>query len=342
MNNNTLYNSFSLMKFLWKWRKWLILVCVAAAVISFCCSLAIKPRFKSTATIYAPRTNSTAKILLNEENYNERLDIKAYAVEAETEQMMELLNATEIKDSLIAKYNLAEAYGIGTSQKGWKTKLYKTVTSNFLIKRTDFGAINISIIDWDAQRACNMANDVLRLIDTLKNRVEHERAAAAYSILKHQVDSINIEISKINDSLRICHEHGVFDFASQSERVMQQYAIAVAQGNTAAAARLAAEQEKLSIWGPKAEEWSHLIENFSKYQSLCKQKMFDAQVDMNTEMPVKFVVNRPVVADKKFYPKKSVIVLISTLCVFILSVFVLLLIEKFENRSTVQTEESEA
>lgn len=342
MNNNSQYNSFSVVKFLWKWRKWILISCLAIAVLSFICSLAIKPRFKSTATIYAPRTNSTAKILLNEQNYNERLDIKAYAIDAETEQMMQLLNATEIKDSLIAKYNLDDAYGINKSQKGWQTKLYKILTSNFAIKRTDYGAIDIVITDWDAQRACNMATDVLRLIDTLKNRVEHERALAAYKILQHQVDSIEKEICRINDSLRVCHEHGVFEFASQSERVMQQYAIAVAQGNTAAAARLAAEQEKLSIWGPKEAEWSQLIENFSKYQSLCLQKMMDAQVDMNTDMPVKFVVNNPIVADKKFYPKKSIIVLVSTLCGFILSVFVLLMIEKIENKSSDETEEPQA
>ena len=110
MNNSSQYNSFSVVKFLWKWRKWIIISCLSVAVLSFICSLAIKPRFKSTATIYAPRTNSTAKILLNEQNYNERLDVKAYAVDAETEQMMQLLNATEIKDSLIAKYNLSVKY----------------------------------------------------------------------------------------------------------------------------------------------------------------------------------------------------------------------------------------
>ena len=80
MENSQQYNSFSLVRFLWKWRIWLLIICGVTFVLSAVCSCFIKPKFKSTATIYAPRTNSTAKILLNEQNYNERLDIKAYAI----------------------------------------------------------------------------------------------------------------------------------------------------------------------------------------------------------------------------------------------------------------------
>lgn len=339
MENKNQYNSFSLVRFIWKWRKWLLIVCACAFVISLICSFLIKPKYKSTATIYAPRTNSTAKILLNEQNYNERLDIKAYAIEAETEQMMQLLNAQEIKDSLIAKYNLANAYGIKQNAKGWKSKLNKTLTGNMTVKRTEYGAIEVSIADWDAQRACNMTQDILRYIDTLKNRVEHDRSVAAYDILKHQVDSVNAEIKKCEDSLQVCMEHGVFDFEYQSERMMQQYAIAVAQGNAAAMSRLEEEQKKLAEWGPKVVTLRELIENLSKYQSLCRQKMMDARVDMESHIPVKFVVNNPTTADKKFYPKKSLVVLVSTFCVLIISILVLLMIEQIEEKPSVKSEE---
>ncbi|MCQ2283451.1 MAG: Wzz/FepE/Etk N-terminal domain-containing protein [Bacteroidales bacterium] len=340
MENKNEYNSFSLVKFVWKWRKWLLLLCVATMIISFICSMMIQPRFKSTATIYAPRTNSVAKILLNEENYNERLDIKAYAIEEETEQMMQLLNAVEIKDSLIKKYNLPEYYDIDIQKKGGLTKLYKTLTNNLTIKRTDYGAITITVTDWDPQMACNMTDDVLRLLDTVKNRTEHERATAAYMALSHQLDSINKEIQRIDDSIQVCMQHGVFDVETQSERVMQQYAIAVSQGNAAAISRLEEEQKKLAEWGPRLDAAQNLLHYFREYQSLCKQKLMDAQLDMSNAMPVKFVVDRPAPADKKCYPKKSIIMLVSTFCVLVLSIIVLLLFERIEERSDNKAEES--
>ena len=94
--NDRQFNSFSLVQFMWQKRKTLFLVCLVVAVVSLIASFLVTPKFKSTAIVYAPRTNSVAKILLNEESYNERLDMKAYADDEETEQMMEILNSREI------------------------------------------------------------------------------------------------------------------------------------------------------------------------------------------------------------------------------------------------------
>ena len=88
MENQNKYNAFSLLQFMWKWRKWLLIVCVATFFVSAACSFLVRPRYKSTALLYAPRTSSVSKILLNEQNYNERLEIKALATVDETEQML--------------------------------------------------------------------------------------------------------------------------------------------------------------------------------------------------------------------------------------------------------------
>ena len=332
MENQNKYNAFSLLQFMWKWRKWLLIVCVAAFLVSAACSFLVRPRYNSTALLYAPRTSSVSKILLNEQNYNERLEIKALATVDETEQMLPFLNSVAIKDSLIEKYKLAEYYNINVNKKGGMTKLYKTITNNMTIKRTDYGAISVSVSDWDPQRAYEMTLDVIRWLDTIKNTVEYERAQAACTILQNQMDSIEREIANINDSIRGLMAHGVFDVKLQSERLTQQYAIAAAQGNTAAMQRIIKEQDTLAKYGAQLTSYQDLEYNFSKYHALCKQKMMDAKMDMTTIMPVKFVIDKPFPADKKFYPKKSIIVIISTLCAFILTLIVLLTIEKIENK----------
>ena len=222
MQNNDQYNSFSLVKFVWKWRRWLLIIGLATAILSLLCTYLVAPRYKSTAVIYAPRTNSMSKILLNKENYNERLEVKAYALQEETEQMMQILNALEIKDSLISRFKLAEHYDINPDSKGAETKLYKTLTNNLTFKRTEFGAISITVSDEDPQIACDMADYILSLVDTVKNRTERERAAAAYYALKRQVDSVNKEIARIDDSIQVCMENGVFELKEQTNRVMQQ------------------------------------------------------------------------------------------------------------------------
>ncbi|MBP5400283.1 MAG: hypothetical protein J6Y35_01490 [Bacteroidales bacterium] len=334
------YNSFSLLRFVFsKWKIFLI-VMVAAAVLSFICASLIRPHYRATAVVFAPRTNAISKVLLADETNNERLDIKAYAIEEETEQMMEILGSRDIKDAIIKKYNMLEHYDLDTNQKYWQTKLYKYMTQNLVIKRTKYGAISITFEDYDPVLACNVANDVLDLLDSVKRRMENERAAAAYAVMEKQLMDVNAEIARIDDTLKMIMEHGVFEFEGQSERVMQQYAIAVAQGNNAAVQRLEAELEKLATWGPRAHALAEVQFNFRKYQSLVKQKMMDAKVDMENEIPTKFVVERAIVPDKKSYPKKSIVMTLSIVGSLIVTLFILLMVENLKGMPSRREEET--
>ena len=329
--NDQHFNSFSLVQFIWKKRKTLILVCLVVAVVSLIASFLVTPKFKSTAIVYAPRTNSVAKILLNEESYNERLDMKAYADDEETEQMMEILNSREIKDILIDKFDLYNHYGLGEGVSYRQTQMYKYLKGNIEVKRTQYGAIAVSVIDKDPQVAADMANEILVLLDSVKNRIDHERTIASYNLLKRQLEIVDAEVQRIDDSVQVLMQNGVFDFKSQSERVMQQYATAVAQGNTAGMKRLEDELKKMATWGPRSLTLYEEQAYFREYQSVVKIKMMNAIVDMDTEIPVKFVIERAIPADKKTYPKKSLIVLLSTVSAFILAVLVLLTIDKIKS-----------
>lgn len=332
-NQRSAYNSFSLVQFIWRWKYPILIICLVTAILSYIFStpLFVTPKFRSTAIIYAPRTNSIAKILMNEQNYNERLDIKAYAVEEETEQMMQILNARDIQDALIAKFDLGKHYKITPEQKYWQSRLYKTLSNNIKIKRTEFGAISVTVTDKDPQIASDMANEIVVQLDTVKRRIERDRATAAYNLLVKQLEDVTNEIKRVDDSLKVIMQHGVFDFETQSERVMQQYAIAVSQGNNAAISRLQAELEKMATWGPQSEALRELQYNFREYQAMCKAKMMDAKVDMDANMPMRFDVEKAIPADKKFYPKKSVVIIVSTLSVFILSIMTLLIVENIRS-----------
>ena len=332
-------NSFSLLRFVFsKWKIFLI-VLVASAVLSFICASLVAPHYRATAIIFGPRTNAISKVLLADETNNERLDIKAYAIEEETEQMMEILGSRDIKDAIIKKYNMLEHYGLDTNKKYWQTKLYKNMNESLNIKRTKYGAISITFDDIDPVFACNITNDVLDLLDSTKRRIENERAAAAYAMLEKQLEDVNAEIKRVDDTIQMIMEKGVFDFESQSERVMQQYAIAVAQGNNAAIQRLSAELEKLSTWGPRAEALHDVQFNFRKYQSLVKQKMMDTKFDMENTIPTKFVVQRAIVPDKKSYPKKSVIMTLSVIGSLMFTLVLLLVIENLKGTPSLSRKE---
>ena len=210
-----------------------------------------------------------------------------------------------------------------------------------IIKRTKYGAISITFEDFDPKLAAAVPNEVVVLSDKIKRRIENERATAAYEAMKKQYEDVTAEIGHVDDSIKVIMQHGVFDFKTQSERVMQQYAIAVATGNTAGQQRLQAELEKLSTWGPASDALRDLQFSFREYQSLVKQKMMDAKVDMENNIPTKFVIERAIVPDKKFYPKKSIVMTLSVVSALIITLIVLLVIENLQGTPSLRKEESE-
>jgi len=338
MDNKNEFNSFSLINYIWKWRKMFLIVCGAAGVLGFVFSTKtfIRPQYKATTIIYAPRTNSVSKILTNDNNINERLDVKAYAIEEETEQMMQMLNSRIIKDTLIARYDLAKYYGIGNTGKGWKAKTYKTLEGFMNITRTRYGAIAITVTDWNPEQAAQMANDIVAELDFLKNRIERERALAACQVLEKQIAAAEAQRKQVVDSMLTLAKQGVMLYEYQVERVMQQHAIALAQGNMAGVQRLQKEIDKLNEWGPisfalQKEQMQH-----SEQIAILKGKLLDAQTDLSQVMPVKFVFEEAVAPDKKSYPKKLVIAVLSSIATFIIMLTSLLLYDKIKKEIIIE------
>jgi len=336
----TEFNSFSLINYIWRWRKLFLFVCGAAGVLAifFSSKIFIPPQFTAKTIIYAPRTNAVSKILTGENIQNERFDIKAYAVEEETEHLMQILNSREIKDMLIDRYDLISYYGIKTNRKAWKAKLYETLEGFMKITRTQYGAITITATDWNPERAAQMANDIVAELDTIRNRIEHERALAAYNIIENQIREAETQRTQITDSLKKLAEKGILAYEFQSERVMQQYAIAIAQGNMAGAERLRKEIEKLEKWGPIAFSLRQEQLLLSENVAFLKTKLLNAKADLSGKMPVKFVIEKAVAPDKKSYPKIMIIAILSSLGTFFVLLTALLVFDKIKKEIQLESE----
>ena len=128
------------------------------------------------------------------------------------------------------------------------------------------------------------------------------------------------DVAVLVDSLSKIMSYGVYDYDGQSERLMQQYAKEVAGGNKAAQKRI---EEKLAIleqWGPVFFSVRERIQYLKEFQMELQQKYQAMRVDASYSMTQKFVVEYAVASDKKAYPKRSMIVILSTFCALALGV----------------------
>ncbi len=327
---NTPFFSGTIMQVILKYRKHLIVIGIIAILASviFSAPFFIKPLYKSTVILYPTASNSISKALLSENRGNTK-DILEFGEDEQTEQMLQVLNSNKIRDRIIAKYNLLDHYGIEKDSKYKMTNLFKQYESNFTFRRTEYMAVKISVYDEDPQLAADMANDVGELVDSTINTMQKEIARKAFRIVEKEYLSLKKEVEVKEDSLTILRELGVHDYESQSEMFNRQLAIEMAQGNTSGVKRLEQKLEILAKYGGPYVSIRDALEHDKKLLSELKAKYEEAKVDATENLPHKFVVSSAYKAERKSYPIRWLIVVITTFSALFLALLIFGLIEVF-------------
>lgn len=326
--DNKDFDSTNFVLFLIKWWKPLLIVGLIAIIASFVFSLPyfITPKYKSTVVLFPTSTNSISKALMSE-NAGPDQDVLEFGEEEQAEQMLQILSSNMIRDKVIAKYNLLEHYNIDTASKYKKTMLYKEYESNVKFRRTEFMAVEISVLDTDPQMAANIANDIAELLDSTKNRMQKERAQKAFAIVEAEYLQLKNEVKEMEDSLSVLRSLGVHDYESQSEMINRQLAIEIAKGNTRGVRALEDKLEILAKYGGPYVSLRDALEHEKKQLSHIKSKYEEAKVDANEELPHKFIVNYAFKAEKKSYPIRWLIMVVATLSSVLLTLIVIIIFE---------------
>ena len=182
-NNNFKFDLIFLLKLLNKWRKEITIIVISTVILSFLGSYLITPLFKSSVIMFPAATNSVSKVLISQ-SFGGKDDILGFGESEQTEQMLQILNSSDLRNKVIQKFDLLNHYEIDTTSKFKLSKLYKIYESNIKFKRTEFMGVEIEVYDKNAQMACDLANNIAALYDTIKNSMQHERSYQAFKIVE--------------------------------------------------------------------------------------------------------------------------------------------------------------
>ncbi|MCF8464728.1 MAG: hypothetical protein K9G41_07800 [Flavobacteriales bacterium] len=325
VNNGLNFDSSNLLLFVVRWKKPLIILTVAAAVLSaiFSGPMFVTPKFESTVIMFPTSTASISKSLLAKNNVAKE-DLLSFGEEEQAEQLIQILNSDEIRSRVVQKYDLMNHYEIDTSDVYRQTKLFKEYESNITYKRTEFQSVRIDVLDSDRFLAADIANDIAALVDSVKNRMQKERAFKAMAIAEAEYAEMKNYVKELEDSLNRMREMGVNDYESMSERFNEYYAKAILEGNARAAEKLAEQLQVLSKYGGAYVSIRDMLEHEKEQLSHLRAKYQEAKVDAEQSLPHKFIVNNAFPAEKKSYPIRWLIVLVSTISTFILALLVII------------------
>jgi len=324
------FDSSGFLYFLYFWRKPLIIITLLAILSSilFSSPLFITPKYKSTVILYPVATNSISKALISQQS-GIKEDVLGFGEEEQTEQMLQILNSNKIRDRVVSKYRLMEHYGIDPGSKYKNTRLAREYDRNVTFRQTEYMAVKISVLDTDPQMAADIANTIAELLDSTKTQMQKERARRAFQIVEHEYLDLQKEVSGIVDSLKVIGKLGVNDYESQSEVINQQLAIALRNNDMKGVTALEKRLDILAEYGGAFLSLKNTLEFKSEQLTLLKAKYQEAKVDAEEELPQKFVVNSAYKAEKKSYPIRWLIVLVTTLSSLLLAILTLIIIENF-------------
>lgn len=331
MNKESLnINNSNLVSLINNNRKLLLIVGMTAAIVSLIITLFIKDKFKSTVILYPTTTNSISKAIIAE-NISGKDDVLKFGEVEEAEQLLQILNSDEIKHRIIEKYNLLEHYCIAEDEQYKNTKLYDKFNDNITFKLTKYLAVEISVLDYNADTAAFIANDIAVFMDSVKNRMQKAVAIPAFKIVEQRYLNQKEFIKSLEDSLSALRFLGVIDYESQAERLTEQLGIAIVQGKTAAANQLEERLKTLSKYGGAYVSIRDQLEFEKKQLTAIHNKYEEAKVDAETVLQHKFIVNNAFPAEKSTYPIRWLIVLVSVFSVLILTLLVLIIQQKYNS-----------
>ncbi len=327
MDNNDISmdkSMLSIAQTIWNGRKTIIIVGILAIVISSIVSLLIKNQYKATATIFPPVANQVSKELVTE---NKQEGLTTFGETEEMEQFLQVLNSRTLKDKVISRLNLQHHWGIDSTSKGFRFKSYQKFDEQIKIKPTRYQSINIEVMDRNPEWAAKIANTVVEYSDSLMRSVKAQVAASALKALEKQYSMVEQVLNSLWDSLAAVMANGVIDPKRQAGQFYKEYLNALSKGNKAKLSILDKEVEKLGRGGAKHTLYTFKISDLSTQLNGLRKSMVVARIEANQEIPTQFIIDKADIPDKKAYPKRSIIVVTSTLSAIIFSILLLFLQE---------------
>src|SRR5258706_3467755 len=315
MENN--FRSTGLLVLLWKWRvHLLVILCLSGTgAFMFPGPQFIKPMYSSEAILYPS-------------------NLIPYSTESPTEQMLQLLQSSEIRDSIIAQFDLMKHYEIDPAKTRFpRTELYDSYRSNIKFSQTEYESVRIEARDVDAQLAAKMVGSIIRLLNMKARGLQREKSMEIVVIEQNQLDSKRKEIDSLSATLKTITDHyNIIDYRSQVSAITRNYYRALAERKSGSGLEeMRQMMTNLREQGEKYNELKGMIDRANINYNEIKISLEVARKDVGKELSYSNTVAYPMPEERKSYPSRLLIVIMTMASTFVLTLVIIALSENLRN-----------
>lgn len=297
-------------------KKWKLLLTIGAisAVFAVVFSMPqfVPPKFKSEAVIYPA-------------------NLGQYAEENGLEQMQQYLESNELREHIVAKFNLYDEYDIKQDDPNKRTWMNDAYAEHITFEETRFESIKIKTLSTDPVKARDIAQEIIDELNKIIRATERKKYQEIVVINKKMMDDKKAHLDSLEEVIReISTKYGILDYITQSERVTEKYMDFLLSGKKGKDFEEAKTlYENLQKYGRKYHDYhaqlnivnEDYMERLMKYEHSVK--------NLNKVQTYSNILVKPEVSDKKAYPIRWLIV-VSAVFASMGFTFVLLLLLGFQ------------
>jgi tyrosine-protein kinase Etk/Wzc len=326
MSEKNTYNqefaALDILSFLWKYRKIVIILGVIAAIVSSIVSLIIEERFKSTVVLYPTMSSS---VIYSDKLTNEQ-DPTAFGEKEATEQMLQILESSMIREKVVSRFNLMQHYRIDTSSNLKLYYLNETYKEYIQFDRNSKGAVLINVYDRSPDTAMYIASYISELYDSARNQIIHEKALIDYKIKKQKLEKLFSERQTIQDTMSKLTQLGVVTMDGYEGLVTQLINAKSEEEKVTTKKKLQMTELHGSALKSYEMQLEFLEDRIATMASIYEQSETNAFESISH----KFTIETASLPVRKSYPVRWLIVVVSTFGTIFFSLVLLLFYEKIK------------
>jgi tyrosine-protein kinase Etk/Wzc len=305
---------------LWKWRRFIFINLLVAAVLISGATLLIPNRYKSVARLLPPKQRGGSSIPSSisqlAQNFLPLGTLRGLGASQDSYNYVAILQSYTSMERLIKKFNLAEVYDV--SPRGSIERTMKELEDYVGFKIEEEGTITITVWDTDPKRAAGMANYLIEVLNDISLRLGTQEATDNRIFVEKRYVKVLSDLKATEDTLK---------------KFQQKYGIYSLQE--------ALSGKFLSSFVPLDKVPELTMDYIRLYRDLeIQNKILEfalplyeqAKVDEQKDIPAVLVLDNAVPAEKKDTPKRMLLVGTSSLLVLILLAVYVFFVEALDAR----------
>ena len=264
---------------LFRWRRFIIIVTGVMAVVSVVISLMLPVWYKASSRLLLPNSGGSgiASALLGD--LSSAAESLLGGGGGDYVRYMAILHSRAVKEQIVERFDLINVYDLAEEEFASEEALSALADNIEFVIDDEYDFMSIEVFDQDAQRAADISNYFIELLDEENNRLTRQTAGNFRAFVESRYYLAEEERGAMLDSLAsFQRKYGVIDLEAQTEAYFSQLA----------ELRASTLQYEIQLNGMRAQfgEGNQQVKNMQSMVEAANQSFQDALDGREMVMPV--------------------------------------------------------